>query len=122
MTHTWSQALMPRQRAAERGRAMTLEAWGELGEGEDESGELADGFLTEEEVPDPVHELAVSWLIRLIGNWLQHRGGFVFGSDVKLAINSQRGRKPDVSVYLPGGALPPRRGLLRVPRTSSWRS
>ena len=94
---------------------MTLDAWAELGEGEDESGELVDGFLTEEEAPDPVHELAVSWLIRLIGNWLEHRGGFVFGSDVKLAINSQRGRKPDVSVYLPGSARPPRRGLLRVP-------
>ena len=97
------------------GPEMTLEEWAELDE--DESGELVDGRLTEEEVPDPAHELAVAWLIRRFGNWLEERGGggFVFGSEVKLRVAPRRGRKADVVVYLPGGARPPRRGLLTEP-------
>lgn len=97
------------------GPEMTLEEWSELAE--DESGELVDGRLTEEEVPDPAHELAVAWLIRRFGNWLEDRGGggFVFGSEVKLRVAARRGRKADVVVYLPGGVRPPRRGLLTEP-------
>ena len=86
---------------------MTLEQWAELPE--EESGELIDGFLLEEEVPDPVHELAVAWLVVLFGNWLRGKGGFVFGSEVKLRISQERGRKADVVVYLPGRPPPPRR-------------
>jgi Uma2 family endonuclease len=39
----------------------------------------------------------------------------VAGSDAKLAVGSGRGRKPDLTVYLPGSRRPPARGLIRVP-------
>ncbi len=91
---------------------MDLDTW--LALPEDAAGELVDGKLTEEEKPDPVHELAVSWMIALLRTWLQGQG-FVFGSEVKFIVSAARGRKPDLSVYLPGGAIPPRRGALRVP-------
>lgn len=82
---------------------------------EDESGELVDGRLEEEEVPDLIHELVVAWLIRVLGNWIGTTG-FVFGSDGKYAVRPDRGRKPDVAVYLhPETRRPPARGLVRVP-------
>ena len=90
-----------------------MQQWSELPE--DEGGELVDGRLAEEEVPDPAHELAVSWLIALLVDWLRGRGGFVLGSDAKLRISPHRGRKADVVVYLPGSPAPPRRGLLESP-------
>jgi hypothetical protein len=46
-------------------RALTLAEWGALDE--DEPGELVDGVLVEEEVPDYVHELVVAWLIGVLG-------------------------------------------------------
>jgi len=92
---------------------MRLDEWAELPE--DVEGELVEGRLTEEEVPDPIHELTVSWLIIMFGAWLKGRGGFVFGSELKLKVNARSGRKPDVSVVLPGAPTPPRRGLLAVP-------
>ncbi len=82
---------------------------------EDEPGELVDGRLVEEEVPDFVHELVVGLLVRFFGDWVFPAGGAVCGSDAKLAIATDRGRKPDVIVYLPGSPLPPRRGPIRVP-------
>jgi len=82
---------------------------------EDEPGELVDGRLEEEEMPDFVHELIVTWLAHSLRSWLAGRGGFVGGSDAKFAVAPRRGRKPDLSVYLPGGTRPPRRGLVRVP-------
>lgn len=95
------------------GEPMTLEQWAALPE--DEPGELVDGRLEEEEVPDLVHELVVSWLIQVLGNWLG-RGGFVFGSEAKYAVRPNRGRKPDVAVYLgPDGSRLPRNGIVRVP-------
>jgi Uma2 family endonuclease len=90
----------------------TLEQWLELPE--DAEGEWVDGRLEEEEVPDAVHELAVSWLIRVLGAWLGSQG-FVFGSELKVLTAANRGRKPDLVVLLPGSAAPPRRGPLRVP-------
>ncbi len=81
---------------------------------EDESGELVAGRLEEEEVPDAVHELAVAWLVRLLGTWLGARG-FVFGSELKTLTGPTSGRKPDVSVFLSGRAAPPRRGPIREP-------
>jgi Uma2 family endonuclease len=92
---------------------MTLEQWSELPE--DTEGELVDGYLTEEEVPDPAHESTVAWFIVLLGTWLRGRGGFLFGSEVKLRVSAQRGRKADIVVYLPGSSPPPRRGLLTAP-------
>lgn len=63
------------------------------------------------EVPDAIHELAVSWLIATFRSWLGHEG-FVLGSEVKLAISPTRGRKADVLVFFPGQNPPPRRGPL----------
>ena len=109
--HAWSPALAPN--VARAGRRLGLDEWASLPE--DESGELVDGQLAEEEVPDPIHGLTVSWLIALFRAWLDNRGGFVFDSDVKFAVTPTHGRKADLSVYLPGRPAPPRRGLLREP-------
>lgn len=92
---------------------LTLAEWFDLPE--DEPGELVDGRLVEEEVPDFVHEVLVMLLGRLLGNWVSPLGGAVVGSETKLAVGRDRGRKPDLSVYLPGSTLPPRRGPIRVP-------
>jgi Uma2 family endonuclease len=82
---------------------------------EDASGEFVDGHLAEEEVPDPIHELAVSWLIALFRAWLGVGRGFVFSSDVKFVVSASRGRKPDISVYFPTRPAPPRRGPVDIP-------
>jgi Uma2 family endonuclease len=87
------------------------EAWANLPE--DEQGELVNGVLVEEEVPDWIHETAVVWLIRVLGSWAAPRGGFVGGSELKYLLRPGRGRKPDVSVVLPGQRPPPRRGAVR---------
>ncbi len=92
---------------------MTLEEWAGLPE--DADGELVDGRLEEEEMPDPVHELTVSWLVALLVTWLKGRGGFVFGSELKKRVSDRAGRKPDVTVILPTSQPPPRRGFLRTP-------
>ena len=39
----------------------------------------------------------------------------VAGSGAKFAVGPERGRKPDLTVFLPGSQLPPRRGLIRNP-------
>lgn len=93
-------------------RSMSLADWGEMLE--DEPGELVDGQLEEEETPSYEHELVVAWLIQMLGNWLSPRGGLVAGSEPKFAVRPDRGRKPDVSAYLPG-RKPPRRGVIEVP-------
>jgi Uma2 family endonuclease len=95
------------------GEPMTLEQWSAMPE--DEPGELVDGRLEEEEVPDLVHEAVVTWLIWVFKNWLG-RSGWVFGSDAKYAVRTNRGRKPDVAVYLNAdGTRLPRYGVVRVP-------
>lgn len=95
------------------GRAMTFDEWAALPE--DEPGELVDGRLEEEEVPDLEHELVVAWLVRLLGTWLGRRG-FVFGSEANYAVRPTRGRKPDVAVFLDAdGSRLPRHGIVRVP-------
>lgn len=96
------------------GRPCTLTEWVALDE--DEPGEVVDGQLVEEEVPEIVHEVCVSWLIWVLRSWLAPRkGGLVIGSEAKFGVAPRRGRKPDASVYLPGGRRPPGRGLVRVP-------
>ncbi len=93
---------------------MSLEVWADLDE--DEPGELIDGELVEEEMPTWLHEIIVSRLHRILGNWLDERGGAIAGSEVKLAISEDRGRKPDLVVYLPGQKRPPLRAcLIKVP-------
>jgi Uma2 family endonuclease len=92
---------------------LSLDEWSALPE--DEPGELVEGRLEEEEVPDYLHELLVMLLGRLLGNWTGPQGGLVAGSDAKFAVGSGRGRKPDITVYLPGSRRPPARGLIRVP-------
>ncbi len=92
---------------------LTLAEWYELPE--EESGELVDGRLEEEEVPDFVHEFLVALMAQIFANWVIPRGGVVGGSDAKVAVSEKRGRKPDLTVYFSGSVLPPRRGLVRVP-------
>jgi len=92
---------------------MSVDEWFALPE--DEPGELIDGRLVEEEVPDPAHELIVTWVTSLLRLWLRGRAGFVFGSGAKLKLGEHRGRMPDASAYLPGGSKPPARGPIPVP-------
>jgi Uma2 family endonuclease len=92
---------------------MTLEEWAAMPE--DDEGELVDGVLVEEEMPDLTHETVVAWLISTLRNWLIPRHGFVFGSEAKFGVAPRRGRKADLTVYLPGCPPLPRRGLVRVP-------
>lgn len=94
-------------------RLLSIAEWAALPE--DESGELVDGRLVEEEVPDVVHEIVVTWLVWTFRSWLADRGGFVIGSEAKFAVAARRGRKPDVSVYVPGGAVPEARGAVYTP-------
>ncbi len=92
---------------------MTVDEWFALPE--DEPGELVDGALVEEEVPDPAHELIITWVTSLLRFWMRGRTGFVFGSGAKLKLGEHRGRMPDASAYLPGSAKPPARGPIAVP-------
>jgi Uma2 family endonuclease len=92
---------------------LSLEEWFALPE--DEPGELVEGRLEEEEVPDYLHELLVALLVQLLGKWISPQGGLVAGSEAKFAVGAGRGRKPDLTVYLPGSRRPPARGLIRVP-------
>ncbi len=82
---------------------------------EDEPGELVDGALVEEELPSILHESVVAWLMVELGAWVRARRGWVFGSDFKLGVSAIRGRKPDVSMYLPGAKLRGRDSLTIVP-------
>lgn len=92
---------------------MTLEEWAALDE--DVEGELVDGMLEEQEMPTFLHELVVMWIAAGLRSWARRRRGFVVGSETKLAVGPRRGRKPDLSLFLPGAlpALPD--ALIRVP-------
>ncbi len=92
---------------------LSLDEWYAMPE--NEPGELVDGRLEEEEVPDYVHELLAAWLIHIFGGWVFPRGGLVAGSEAKFAVSPRRGRKPDLTVYFPASRRPPRRGPVRVP-------
>lgn len=94
-------------------QAMSVEDWAELPE--DEPGELVDGYLVEEEMPGLLHEIVISWLNHVLRSWAAPRGGLVFGSEAKFAVAARRGRKPDLTMYLPGHPTLPRRGAVRVP-------
>jgi Uma2 family endonuclease len=92
---------------------LTVEEW--FGLPEDISGELVDGRLVEEEVPDAKHELVITWLTALLRAWMRGRGGFVLGSGAKLQLGRDRGRMPDASAYLPGGRRPQAAGPIVTP-------
>lgn len=94
-------------------RLMSLDEWAELPE--DEPGELVDGRLVEDEVPDFPHEVVVSWLLLILGAWTRERGGRVLGSDSKFAVGGGRGRKPDISVFFTKSRKLPRHGPATVP-------
>jgi Uma2 family endonuclease len=98
---------------SDSGVTMSLEEWAEMPE--DEPGELVDGVLTEEEMPGPVHECVVTWLVVEVGSWGRGRGVLVLGSNAKYRVSATRGRMPDVAVYLPGTPKPTRDALIRVP-------
>lgn len=87
-----------------RARHLTLTAWSELPD--DVEGELVDGLLEAEEMPHYAHELVVVWLLRVLGMFVVPRGGRALGSELKYAVSTTRGRKPDVSVFLPGTPRP----------------
>ena len=95
-----------------RPRPMTLEEWADLPE--DDEGELVDGHLTEEEVPDFLHELVVAWFIRVLGNWVAPRGGSSGARRRSSPSARGAGASPTRWSTLPG-RRPPARGLIRVP-------
>lgn len=82
---------------------MSLDTWAALPE--DAPGELVCGRLEEEEVPSFVHELLVVLLGEQFRGWIGPRG-LVVGSDAKLALAPDRGRKPDLAVWFPGSPRP----------------
>jgi Uma2 family endonuclease len=99
---------------AHNAEEMTLEAWADLDE--DEPGELVSGRLEEEEMTSTLHEAVVVFLIHVLRAWARLNGGWVFGSELKLAVSPNRGRKPDVSVYLKGSRVPAKRAkIARTP-------
>lgn len=83
---------------------MTVEQWADLPE--DEPGELVDGRLIEEEMPSFIHEFVVVTLAAWLREWTGRNGGYVLGSEWKLAVAKHRGRKGDLAIYLPGSAIP----------------
>ncbi|MBI2218862.1 MAG: Uma2 family endonuclease [Candidatus Rokubacteria bacterium] len=103
----------PTDVASSASSPLAMTEWANLPE--DESGEWVDGLLVEEEVTDYLHEVVVVWFAAQFRAWLADQGGFVGGSDAKFAVSPRRGRKPDLSVFLPEGRVPPARGLIRVP-------
>lgn len=109
MSLAWSDALYTPPTPSRE--VYTLEEWACLPE--DVPGEFADGHLVAEEMPDPIHEVAATWFIALFLGWLGE-DGFVVGSDLRLGVSADRGRRPDLAVYFPGRTLQSR-GLVRTP-------
>ncbi len=99
--------------APEYGRPMSIEEWEQMDE--DDPGELVDGRLEEEEVPDFPHEVIVSALLCALALWARPRRAIVLGSEGKYALSQRGGRKPDISVFLTRDRKLPRRGASRVP-------
>jgi Uma2 family endonuclease len=96
-------------------RRMSLVEWAAMPG--DEPGELVDGALVEEEVPEYLHEFIIMWLGQMLRNWGSPRGALVAGSGAKFALRPNRGRMPDLTVFLAGTPRPPKRGLIEVPPT-----
>lgn len=81
----------------------------------DVPGELVSGRLVEEEIPDLVHEVVVTWIVAVLRAWAAPRGAIVAGSELKFVLGPASGRKPDVSMFLAGEPRPPMRGAIAVP-------
>ena len=94
---------------------MSIVEWAVLPE--DEPGEWVDGCLVEAEVPEYVHEIVITWLSWVLRTWGMPRGALVAGSGAKFAVRGDRGRMPDLTVYLAGSPRPPKRGLIDTPPT-----
>jgi Uma2 family endonuclease len=94
------------------GRALSLEEW--LALDEDQAGEWVDGVLVDEEAPGYSHELTISWLMRAVAFWLAGRG-YLIGSETRVLTTPRTGRRPDLSLILPGGQPPPATGPLCTP-------
>lgn len=92
---------------------LSLDEWFALPD--DEPGEFQDGYLVEEEVPSFIHEFLVAMLARLLGNWILPQKGLVAGSEAKFAVSSDKGRRPDLTVYFPGSPFPSPRGVITTP-------
>src|SRR5262245_20377352 len=92
---------------------MTVEEWADLDE--DTEGELVDGRLVEEEMPDAIHETVVMELALTLSAWAKPRDGRVYGSELKFRIRPRRGRKADLSLYLDGRRPEPRGAVARQP-------
>lgn len=93
------------------GRPMSMEAWEQL----DDAGELVDGILEEEELPDFLHETVLAVLARLFVRWTEAREALIYGSEAKYALTKRRGRKPDMSVFLTTDRKLPRHGAGPIP-------
>jgi Uma2 family endonuclease len=94
-------------------KPMTVEEWGDLDE--EIEGELVDGVLEEEEMATFLHEIVVIWLAQALRTWVRRRGGYVAGSEAKIAVGPRQGRKPDLSVYLRGATPALADTLIRTP-------
>jgi Uma2 family endonuclease len=92
--------------------AMSVEAWGAMPD--DAPGELEGGHLVAEETVNDEHEVIISFLSAALRRWAEPQGGFVAGGEVRFAIREDQGRRSDLSVVLPGGALPVARGIRRI--------
>jgi Uma2 family endonuclease len=99
--------------AAEPAKLMTLDQWAALDE--DVEGELVDGSLEEEEMPSVLHEAIVLWLGAILRAWARRHRGLATASEIKLAVGPRRGRKPDLSLFLPPLLPSPSDTLVRVP-------
>lgn len=92
---------------------MTVADW--FGLSEDQPGELVDGRIVEGEVPSVEHEIIILWLAGVLRAWLRGMGmGVVIGSGAKYELRPDRGRMPDLSVFL-GERKPPARGAVPIP-------
>src|SRR6185503_20569158 len=79
---------------------LTAEDWAALSE--DAAGELVDGRLVEEEMPDAIHETVVIELVTRLAAWAKLHNGRVYGSELKFRIRPRTGRKADLCLYLDG--------------------
>lgn len=94
------------------GDRLTVEQWGELDD--EDRRELVDGRLQEDDVPGSLHDLMIATLVVMLSEWVRSRAGFVLPAGPRYAVGADRGRIPDLTVYL-DGRRPPPNGVVRTP-------